>query len=1119
MRPYATYILSGVAGAGKSTIAYEFADRLERKNRLGATFFFGRGSEKLSTTTYVIPSLARQLARYRPDLRPRIAAAVRDHVHLAQHQHLEYQLEELIVKPLASLPLDDTAPDHPPTVIILDALDECEGPAQDDIRHLLHLLHEAVRALKFMFPLRMLLTTRPELHIEKVLTTHEFGQATRPFKLHEVPRSTVDSDITLFLETKLLHSADENLQYLTRERPHVIADLVKAADGLFIYAFTAFDFLSNALYPEQAVEKFDLLLSTRGSVETNSRLDKLYLSVLQTVFPEHDLEDSQYRIWLRDTLGAIALLADHISPETLASLSGLTPSKIQLILRHLGSLVISFNDLSKAIRPLHASFPQFLIDNARCTNASFLVDAQSGHARIATRCLQILAKPDALRAGKYDMPLHLQYSCVHWATHLAGASHSDGLRDLLTRFLQKRLLLWFEALSHLGRLEVAAPALLRVRSWYKVRIWKRVYVVRYSLSAPSQLHFDTDSTLSLLHDAYRFVLEFFVPIQADPTHIYKSALPLTPHCTLRDLYSPHGPHKTAVRMTTEASSHWSACLRTMEGHSGWVNSVSFSSDGSSIVSGSLDCTARIWNTRSGTGTPLSVMKHERWVRVVAYSPDVNSRQIVTGCDDKFVRTWDVASGDTLHSFGPTAGKIISVAYTPDGKRIFAGDDSGRLHSWDAASGESAHVSTLGSSDSNIYSIAFSPDGSLAVTASDDKQVRLWYSDPFQLRELLRGHTKPVTGAVFTHEGNMLISGSVDKTVRIWDVDTAVCLKVLDCPAQISAIAVIATTIAVGLSSADSAIHTWDAQSYEPLGVLKNHTQDVTSLAFSPDSQYLVSASKDSSVCMWDLSVGRATEHIPQGHAARINCISFSRCTSRVATGSEDRTIGIWDASTGQQIQVLKGHIESVGAVAFSLDGRRLVSGGDDSTVRVWDLESNTLSLTLDGYQGRITAVASSSNGQLLASVAASDPKPTVRIWRISDSESKLVNTFNVSKMVTQLSFCSNDSHLHATTNNSADPIFVWNIKTGGQLRKAGWGDHRSTWDKHMGLCDLTETLPDTQFTERNGWITRCGSIKKLCWLPGSRRGRSTEACSESYYAVGTSTGRLTILDLAMLDRD
>lgn len=473
MANYAMYVVSGVAGTGKSTIAYEFARRLEQKNTLGATFFFVRGAEKLSTTRFVLPTIAYQLARNQPDLFPIIVEAARAHLRLGEHQQMDFQLDDLIVKPLKTVQAS-----HSPVVIIIDAVDECTNAAQDEVARLLYLLMDKIRDMPF--PFRVLVTTRPEQHIENALSSFEFRKVAKPFRLHDIPRTTADSDITQYLEDGFIKFRYK--QELIAKRPTAVADLAKNAEGLFIYASTALDFLFKSVeHPDDAVRRLDILLSSQATTALSThplegaatagntrQLDNLYLSVLDSAFPETVLERPHYTEWLQDVLGAIALLCDHISPRTLEALAGVAAGTTQSILARLGSLVIVPDSADGEMRPLHASFPQFLINNSRCTNPIFYVDRAPYHGRLALGCLNNLTAPRALRANNKTLSPHLQYSCLYWATHLSEAGSSPELYAALDKFVAEDLLLWFEALSYMKRLDVAAPALLHVRTWYQV---------------------------------------------------------------------------------------------------------------------------------------------------------------------------------------------------------------------------------------------------------------------------------------------------------------------------------------------------------------------------------------------------------------------------------------------------------------------------------------------------------------------------------------------------------------------------------------------------------------------------------------------------------------------------
>lgn len=290
------------------------------------------------------------------------------------------------------------------------------------------------------------------------------------------------------------------------KRPKAIEDLTARAESLFIYAFIAHTFLVTlADGPDFAVRRLDILLANASGTPTfRSQLDSLYLTVLTNAFPENILadEDPNYERWLRDVLGTIALAQDHISPVTFEALLGVAVSDMQRISARLGSLIIaSASDANVSMRPLHASFPQFLIDRERCTSTVFLVDSSSYHDRLALCCLQVLMEPHAL-PSVHDTPLspHIEYSCVHWPTHQAGtAKPSLELLKLLDSFMAEYLLKWFEALSYMHRIEIAAPALLRLHGWYQVS--RSRYGPRHMYACSNLM--DYESRLTLDHHSTR----------------------------------------------------------------------------------------------------------------------------------------------------------------------------------------------------------------------------------------------------------------------------------------------------------------------------------------------------------------------------------------------------------------------------------------------------------------------------------------------------------------------------------------------------------------------------------------------------------------------------------------
>ncbi|KIN99085.1 hypothetical protein M404DRAFT_155993, partial [Pisolithus tinctorius Marx 270] len=320
-------------------------------------------------------------------------------------------------------------------------------------------------------------------------------------------------------------------------------------------------------------------------------------------------------------------------------------------------------DGSSPVRPLHASFYDFLTDHSR--SGVYFIDT-SESSNLAYASLQVLAKglrfnicrlensylrnsqiPDLAERIESNIPQHLSYSCKFWAKHLEMAKFDSCLATSVQGIVEsEKILFWIEALSLLGALGSAESSLAITARWLQV-----------SCEVPA----------ALAMDGVKLLQYFTTAISCSAPHLYLSALPFAPSTSL---FSKQLMCKFShlVQVAQRGLQDWPAVQLALQGHTGVVASVAFSPDGSRIVSGSEDNTVRVWDAKT---VQLVLQGHTEEVTSVAFSPDGN--RIASSSWDNTVRVWDAKSGDQIGC--PLTGHtdyVTSVAFSPDGNRIVSG---------------------------------------------------------------------------------------------------------------------------------------------------------------------------------------------------------------------------------------------------------------------------------------------------------------------------------------------------------------------------------------------------------------------------------------------------------------
>ena len=205
-------------------------------------------------------------------------------------------------------------------------------------------------------------------------------------------------------------------------------------------------------------------------------------------------------------------------------------------------------------------------------------------------------------------------------------------------------------------------------------------------------------------------------------------------------------------------------------------SVDWSPDGKRLVSGTFEGPVLIWDASTGkriarwSGPPMRGNgmggRYPFAVYGVSWSPD--GSKILTTRYDGYIQIWDVASGqDTI--LRKTDSQPNTVSWSPDGARFAVTDDAGNVDIWNAAT--HAKTVTCDAKDSGgwAYAVKWSPDSKMLVVSRATGPVQVWDTQRGRLLKDLEGHTAPVWGVAWSSDGLRIASGSDDGTVRFWGV--------------------------------------------------------------------------------------------------------------------------------------------------------------------------------------------------------------------------------------------------------------------------------------------------------------------------------------------------------------
>ena len=429
-------------------------------------------------------------------------------------------------------------------------------------------------------------------------------------------------------------------------------------------------------------------------------------------------------------------------------------------------------------------------------------------------------------------------------------------------------------------------------------------------------------------------------------------------------------------------------------------SLAFSDDGQFLASTGTsglqenDNVVTIWDVtsqklvrefRSGTPWPLTQ---------IAFSP--GSHRLASGSRDGTILLWELDVRHPLATpLSADADAAMFVTFSPDGRLLASGANDGVVRLWDLASGEEVDSLTISETGGGVNSIAFSPDSKTIIACTWDwgKNVTLWdITSDVPVGIGLEGHKNEAFSVAFSPTGDVAASSAWDGAIIFRDPETG-----------------------EALSEPLTDISPDEGSSFR--------SNDIWSIAFSPDGKLLASGRGGGDILLWDVATQQPAGEPFFAHTDTVMAVEISPDGTLLASGGGDWLIRFWEMGTSQPIgEPLAGHTDAVISLDFSPDGRTLASGGWDGTIRLWDVSTG---------QAIGQSIVAGSN---IISSATFSPDGT-------------------------------------TLATNADPITLWDMKIETWIERACRIANRNLthkeWGHYLGEISYHETCPDAPSPDEN----------------------------------------------------